>query len=108
MAPRVRISGLVLVAVVASLSLAAQPAPEQTPPVINETIDVRVVNVETVVTDAQGKRVKGLSGEEKDRRLRVELGAARPAGRGEQQHVVFAVDDPVAGAVLWGETRVSL
>jgi len=121
------------------------------------------------------------SGQEKDRRLRVELGAARPAGRSEvevpvvlgvpvaslrvtpegkryaaevplavalvdeqgrraslpglrlrvtfkeppkaggyarfrtviklrrtQQHVVFAVDDPVAGATLWGEARVSL
>jgi hypothetical protein len=121
------------------------------------------------------------SGQEKDRRLRVELGAARPAGRSEvevpvvlgvpvsslkvtperkgyaaevplavalvdaqgrhaslpglrlrvtfkeppkaggyarfrtviklrktQQHVVFAVDDPVGGATLWGEARVSL
>jgi len=28
--------------------------------------------------------------------------------RRTQQHVVFAVDDPVAGATLWGEARVSL
>ncbi|HEY2739143.1 MAG TPA: hypothetical protein VGK45_12120, partial [Thermoanaerobaculia bacterium] len=122
-----------------------------------------------------------LSGEEKDRRLRVELGQARPAGHSEvevpvilgvpvaslrvtpegtgyaaevplaialvdergrhaslpgarlrvtfkelpkaggyarfktviklrktQQHLVFAVDDPAGGAVLWGEARVSL
>jgi len=64
MSSAVRISGLVLVAVILSLSLAAQQAPEESPPVINETIDVRVVNVETVVTDAQGRRVRGLGRED--------------------------------------------
>jgi len=28
--------------------------------------------------------------------------------RKAEQHVVFAVDDPVGGATLWGEARVSL
>ena len=37
---------------------AAEPAPQ---PVINESIDVRVVNVETVVTDKKGNRVRGLT-----------------------------------------------
>jgi VWFA-related protein len=61
MAPHVRIPGLVLIAVSLSLSLSAQQAPDPAPPVINESIDVRVMNMETVVTDAQGKRVKGLT-----------------------------------------------
>ena len=61
MVPRVRIPGLVLVAVSLSLSLSAQQSPDPAPPVINESIDVRVMNMETVVTDAQGRRVKGLT-----------------------------------------------
>lgn len=36
-----------------------QPQPE-TPQVFSESIDVRVINVETVVTDGKGKRVEGL------------------------------------------------
>jgi VWFA-related protein len=61
MVPRVQVSGLVLIAVSLSSSLSAQQAPDPTPPVINESIDVRVMNMETVVTDPQGKRVRGLT-----------------------------------------------
>ena len=132
-------------------------------------------------TEMRAESLLYFSGQEKDRRLRVELGKARPAGRSEvevpvilgvpvaslrvvpegrsyaaevplvialvdergrhaslpglrlrvtfkeppraggfarfktviklrkaEQHVVFAVDDPVGGATLWGEARVSL
>ena len=47
----------------AALVWAAAPAPGQEveiPEVFSETIDVRVVNVEVVVTDRQGNRVQGL------------------------------------------------
>ena len=54
MVPRVRIPGLVLIAVSLSSSLSAQQAPDPESPVINESIDVRVMNMETVVTDAKG------------------------------------------------------
>jgi VWFA-related protein len=37
-----------------------QPQPEATPQVFSESIEVRVINVETVVTDGKGKRVEGL------------------------------------------------
>ncbi|HEX4960041.1 MAG TPA: VWA domain-containing protein [Thermoanaerobaculia bacterium] len=45
-----------------SLALAAQekPAPPVASEVFSESIDVRVVNVEAVVTDRSGKRVRGL------------------------------------------------
>jgi hypothetical protein len=49
--------------------LAAQPAAE-TPDAYIDSIDVRVVNVEAVVTDKQGKRVRALS--PKDFRLLVD------------------------------------
>ncbi|MFL6259055.1 MAG: VWA domain-containing protein [Thermoanaerobaculia bacterium] len=45
-------------------------AAEDTPPSFGESIDVRVVNVEAVVTDRQGNRVSGLKPE--DFRLRVD------------------------------------
>lgn len=50
----------------------ARPAdvPTQPPPVFGETMDVRVVNVEAVVTDRQGNRVTGLK--PGDFRLRVD------------------------------------
>jgi VWFA-related protein len=57
MASPVRLLGLMLISVSFFFPLSAQ----QSPPVVNESIDVRVVNVETVVTDAQGKRVQGLT-----------------------------------------------
>src|SRR5215213_10895805 len=44
-----------------SVFLLAEPAARSQPPVFEEVIDVRVVNVEVVVTDADGKRVRGLS-----------------------------------------------
>lgn len=47
-----------------------QPAPEPEPPLFGEVIEVRVVNVEVVVTDRQGNRVPGLTA--KDFRLRVD------------------------------------
>jgi VWFA-related protein len=50
----------------------ARPAevPSQSPPVFGEEMDVRVVNVEAVVTDRQGNRVTGLK--PGDFRLRVD------------------------------------
>lgn len=49
---------------------AQQPAPAAEPPIFGEELDVRVVNVEVVVTDKQGNRVSGLKPE--DFRLRVD------------------------------------
>ena len=56
----------------AALPLSAQqpPAPEEPASIFGETIDVRVVNVEVVVTDRQGNRVTGLG--PGDFRLRVD------------------------------------
>src|SRR6185436_19064743 len=59
-------------ATLAATSLAAQPPapaaalPSETaiPPAFGETIDVRVVNVEAVVTDRKGERVRGLTKED--------------------------------------------
>src|SRR5262245_53998853 len=70
-------------AVFASATLLAQPA-EPAPPaessvdvpgVFSEIIDVRVVNIEVVVADAEGKRVSGLG--RGDFRVRVD-GVERP------------------------------
>lgn len=62
-----------LSALAASMPLAGQkPAqtPDQPPPVFGEQIEVRVVNVEVVVTDKDGNRVTGL--QPSDFRLRVD------------------------------------
>jgi VWFA-related protein len=53
-----KISVLWTVAAVLSLAL---PLGGQEIPIVGETIDVRVVNVETVVTNAAGERVRGLT-----------------------------------------------
>ncbi len=45
----------------AALLSLALPAHAEEIPVVGETIDVRVVNVETVVTDKAGERVRGLA-----------------------------------------------
>jgi VWFA-related protein len=65
-----RITALAAAAAALALPLAAQTAgeappsdPDQ-PAVFGETIDVRVVNVEVVVTDKQGNRVTGLKPED--------------------------------------------
>jgi VWFA-related protein len=51
-----------LLVLAGALPLAAQgPAPEGANVEIGESIDVRVVNVEAVVTDRRGQRIKGLS-----------------------------------------------
>ena len=49
-----------LVATSVAVPAAAQQPPERAPDVFGETIDVRVVNVEVVVTDRDGNRVTGL------------------------------------------------
>lgn len=49
-----------VVILMAALPVTAQPAPED----LVETIDVRVVNVEAVVTDRKGERVRGLKAED--------------------------------------------
>ncbi len=65
-----RITALAAGAVALALPLAAQPAGEppladsEQPAAFGETIDVRVVNVEVVVTDRQGNRVSGLKPED--------------------------------------------
>ena len=60
--------GVLLMAAAAALSAQAEKAPQVQ--VFEEAIDVRVVNVEVVVTDAQGNRVKGLTAQ--DLRLLVD------------------------------------
>ena len=58
-------AALTAAALLLSLPLAAQPAGEPAePPTFGETINVRVVNVEVVVTDRQGNRVSGLRSED--------------------------------------------
>ncbi|HEV7506252.1 MAG TPA: VWA domain-containing protein [Thermoanaerobaculia bacterium] len=60
-----------LVFLAAALPLAAQnPAPVPPPETFSGSIDVRVVNVEAVVTDHRGQRVSGLTA--KDFHLRVD------------------------------------
>ncbi len=44
-----------------ALLLAFNPAIAQEPPRMREVVDVTVANVEVIVTDAEGKRVRGLS-----------------------------------------------
>jgi VWFA-related protein len=56
MASPVRLLGLMLISGSFFFSLSAQPSP----PVVSESIDVRVVNVEAAVTDRSGQRVRGL------------------------------------------------
>jgi VWFA-related protein len=64
-------SGAALCAALAlASSLAAQQPSAAPPPVFGEEIDVRVVNVEVVVTDREGQRVPGLKPD--DFRLRVD------------------------------------
>ena len=67
------VSTLVLASAV--LAQPSQPAPE--PPLFGEVIEVRVVNVEVVVTDRSGNRVTGLKPE--DFRLEVD-GKGTPIG----------------------------
>jgi VWFA-related protein len=63
------------VAPAAAPQSAAQQQSVDLPKVFSETIDVRVVNVEVVVTDAEGKRIPGLARDE----FRVQVdGAERP------------------------------
>jgi VWFA-related protein len=60
-----------LFALAAAVPLAGQaPRPAEPPPVFGEQIEVRVVNVEVVVTDKDGNRVTGL--QPSDFRLRVD------------------------------------
>jgi VWFA-related protein len=56
--------------ILSSYAMAQQQAPAAEPPIFGEELDVRVVNVEVVVTDKQGNRVSGLKPE--DFRLRVD------------------------------------
>ncbi len=73
-----KLSSVPAIALLSALGLGALAAaeagpvdpPTQTPPVFGEEMDVRVVNVEAVVTDRQGKRVTGLK--PSDFRLRVD------------------------------------
>jgi VWFA-related protein len=55
-----RLCGLAAALLVSSLPAAAQKTPPPPQSVFGEQIDVRVVNVEAVVTDKQGNRVTGL------------------------------------------------
>ncbi|HYU31657.1 MAG TPA: VWA domain-containing protein [Thermoanaerobaculia bacterium] len=50
-----------LLVLAVALPLAAQPAPEGADLEVGESIDVRVVNVEAVVTDSHGQHIKGLN-----------------------------------------------
>lgn len=56
--------------ILSPFAMAQGQAPAAEPPVFGEELDVRVVNVEVVVTDKQGNRVTGLKPE--DFRLRVD------------------------------------
>jgi VWFA-related protein len=56
-----KISRSFSIVTLASVLVAPAVSAQEEPQVISETIDVRVVNVETVVTDRDGKLVKGLT-----------------------------------------------
>lgn len=60
----------VLLALAVPVAAQQPPAPEEPASIFGEQIDVRVVNVEAVVTDRQGNRVTGLGPD--DFRLRVD------------------------------------
>jgi VWFA-related protein len=70
-------------------------AADDTPPSFGESIDVRVVNVEAVVTDRQGHRVSGLKPE--DFRLRVD-GREVPVEYFSEVRDGEALPAPVEGA----------
>ena len=55
------VSRAIASALLLALPLSAQAPPTDIPATIGETIDVRVVNVEAVVTNAAGERVRGLA-----------------------------------------------
>jgi VWFA-related protein len=62
MALPLRLLCLALTAASLNVPLSAQPTSDKAPPppIISESIDVRVVNVEAVVTDSSSRRVRGL------------------------------------------------
>jgi hypothetical protein len=92
-----------------------------------ESIDVRVVNVEAVVTDAKGLRVPGVAAmDEKGgraelptSRLKVALKTPPAAGtyarfhttirlRNTGKRLVFTVPDQVNGAALWNDAAFKI
>ncbi|MFP5245761.1 MAG: hypothetical protein ACLGH0_03620, partial [Thermoanaerobaculia bacterium] len=50
-----------LLAVVAALFLVAADTPKPQIPSMGETIEVSIINLDVVVTDKQGNRVRGLT-----------------------------------------------
>jgi hypothetical protein len=68
-----------------SLPLTAQEPPRAEVPIVSETIDVRVVNVEAVVTDGSGQRVRGLTARD------FEALSLEPSNKGYQADVPIAV-----------------
>ena len=89
---------LIIFFLVAAVSARAQ----QTLPRVGETVEVAIVNVDVVVTDRQGNRVRGLRTEDFELR---ENGTVQPisnfaeyAGRAEQGTVSVEVPAPAPGA----------
>ena len=103
--PRIRPSDRALVTLLALSTVllplfpaSSQPPPIRAPentPIFGEEVDVRVVNVEVVVTDKQGNRVTGLS--PKDFRLRVD-GKDVPVQYFSEVHEGQAVAAPPPGS----------
>jgi VWFA-related protein len=61
MRPTIRIAHSISLALLAVLPAPPAPAQDSRPGVFGEVLDVRVVNVEVVVTDKKGSRVNGLA-----------------------------------------------
>jgi hypothetical protein len=100
--------------------LPTQSAPEETPsaPVFGDVIDVRVVNLEAVVTDREGNRIHDLAPE--DFRLLVDFQTSQELtagrwGRYRTEVVLRKVDhdllvtvlDPVTDLMMSGSARVT-
>src|SRR5215218_10215627 len=92
---------VIVISLAGALPLAAQqPEPRQPMvQVFEEAVDVRVVNVEAVVTDEKGARVRGLSA--KDLRLLVD-GHEVPVEYFAEVQDGKAAATPVAGAPAGG------
>jgi len=89
-----------LACLLAALPAAAQESP--LPELFSDTIDVRVVNVEVVVTDRKGNRVQGLDAADFELRVdgesvpveyftEVDAGISRPSVRGDAPETVSSL-----------------
>lgn len=100
-------AAVLLVGVLMTLSVPASAQTSESAPSISETYDVRVVNVEAVVTDRQGNRIMGLGPEDftllvDGQEVEVDYFSEIRGGRALEQASAPVDDDPIAGGQAVG------